>query len=164
MTRELYDIRISPCTPWDHPPPRSMLSDCGMLLLHGVLMLGAYEDVAHPKCHVTQNRSSGPTFVANRPLHHHHFAPSTHRPKVVYHRGGRAEVRERADSVAAGVEAKQLHSSTCPCMFFFRHHFLWAFQTTTAYFCAKRWQRRTETKNRRPTIKKLFTFDTSVRF
>ena len=118
-----------------------------MLLLHSVLMLGAYGDVAHPKCHVTQNRPSGPTFVVNCPPHHH-FVPSTHRPKVVYHRGGRAESRERADSVAAGVEAKQLHSNTNPlCAFFFvTTFFLWAFQTTTAYFWAKRWQRRTETK------------------
>jgi hypothetical protein len=39
MTRELYDIRISLILRGFTRRRRSMLSDCGMLLLHGVLML-----------------------------------------------------------------------------------------------------------------------------
>lgn len=80
-----------------------------------VFMLGAYRDVAHPECHLTQNRSSGPTFAVNYPQQHHYqFVPSMHRARMACRRDGRAGARERADSVAAGVEAKQLHWNTYP--------------------------------------------------
>jgi hypothetical protein len=103
---------------------------------------GAYRDVAHPECQLTQNRSSGPTFVVNWPQQHHRqFAPSMLRPRMACRRDGHAGARECAGSVAAGGTAKQLHSNTYPLCFFFVTTFV-AFQalkmdTTTAYFCAK---------------------------